>query len=56
VASARRRGHELPLDRDEIQRLRDFAPRFTEVCDELAAHGIPETIQHDDLHMANLYA
>src|SRR5919204_6865147 len=28
------------------------SPRF----DELAAHGIPETIQHDDLHMANLYA
>ena len=41
-----------PLDRDEVQRVRDFAPRF----DELAAHGIPETIQHDDLHMANLYA
>jgi hypothetical protein len=47
---------DLPLERDEIRRLRDFAPRFTELCDELAADGVPETIQHDDLHHANLYA
>ena len=31
-------------------------PRFTELCDELAAHDVPETVQHDDLHMANVYA
>jgi hypothetical protein len=47
--------HDLPLERDEIRRLREFAPRFAELCDELAAHELPETIQHDDLHMANLY-
>jgi Phosphotransferase enzyme family len=47
---------DLPLERDEIRQLRDFAPRFTELCDELAAYGVPETIQHDDLHHANLYA
>jgi hypothetical protein len=47
---------DLPLERDEIRRLRDFAPRFIEFCDELAAHDVPETIQHDDLHHANLYA
>ena len=47
---------DLPLDPDEIRRLRDFAPRFTELCVELAAHDLPETIQHDDLHMANVYA
>jgi aminoglycoside phosphotransferase (APT) family kinase protein len=35
--------------------LRDFAPRLTELCHELAAYDIPETIQHDDLHHANLY-
>jgi hypothetical protein len=47
---------DLPLERDEIRQLRNFAPRFAELCDELAAHGVPETIQHDDLHHANLFA
>jgi hypothetical protein len=47
---------DLPLERDEIRRLREFAPRFSELCAELASHGLPETVQHDDLHMANLYA
>ena len=46
----------LPLERDEMERLRRFMPRFTELCDELAAHEVPETVQHDDLHMANVYA
>jgi hypothetical protein len=45
---------DLPLERDEVNRLRDFAPRFIELCDELA-YDVPETIQHDDLHHANLY-
>ena len=48
--------HELPLERDEIERLRAFRPRFAVLCAELASHGVPETIQHDDLHMANVYA
>jgi Phosphotransferase enzyme family len=47
---------DLPLAREEIRQLRDFAPRLAELCDELAAYGAPETIQHDDLHHANLYA
>ena len=47
---------DLPLEPDEIRRLRDFAPRFSELCAELAGHGVPETVQHDDLHLANLYA
>jgi hypothetical protein len=47
--------HDLPLERDELRRLRDFAPRFAELCAELASHAIPESVQHDDLHMANLY-
>ena len=46
---------ELPIDHDELDRLRRFAPRFTELCDELASNDVPATIQHDDLHMANLY-
>jgi len=48
--------HELPLASDEVDRLREFAPRFAELCGELAAHGVPETVQHDDLHMRNVYA
>jgi Phosphotransferase enzyme family len=47
---------ELPLEREEVDRLRAFAPRFAELCDELVAHDVPETVQHDDLHMANVYA
>lgn len=45
----------LPLSEDELQRLRAFAPRFGVLCSELAAAGIPATIQHDDLHHANVY-
>jgi hypothetical protein len=47
---------ELPLARDDVNRLRDYAPRFTELCAALAECGIPESVQHDDLHMANLYS
>lgn len=46
----------LPLERDETERLRAFMPRFTELCEELTALEVPETVQHDDLHMANVYA
>jgi hypothetical protein len=47
--------HELPLDRDELDRLGAFASRYAELCQELAAAGIPETVQHDDLHHGNVY-
>ena len=46
---------DLPLETDEIDRLRRFAATFAELCDELAAHDMPETLQHDDLHHANVY-
>jgi hypothetical protein len=46
---------ELPLAEDEIEALRRFAPRFGELCEELAALGVPESVQHDDLHHGNLY-
>jgi hypothetical protein len=45
----------LPLQRAEIRRLRDFGSRFAELCADLAAHDVPETIQHDDLHHSNLF-
>lgn len=47
---------DLPLELDEIRRLREFGPRYVELCGELAEHDVPETIQHDDLHAANVYA
>jgi Phosphotransferase enzyme family len=47
---------ELPLARGDVSRLRDYAPRFTELCAALAELGIQESVQHDDLHMANLYS
>jgi len=47
---------DLPLESEEVGLLRRFAARFGELCGELAAHDLPETVQHDDLHMANVYA
>lgn len=47
--------HDLPLESDEIRRMRRFGARFAELCGELAAHHVPETVQHDDLHGANLH-
>src|SRR5262249_17029526 len=47
---------DLPLEQEEIRRLRDFAGRFAELCAELAARQVPETIQHDALHDVNVYA
>jgi hypothetical protein len=49
-------GTGLPLARDDVNRLRNYAPRFTELCAALAELGIQESVQHDDLHMANLYS
>jgi hypothetical protein len=47
---------DLPLSEVEVSHLRHFAPRLVELCDELSAFGLPDTIQHDDLHHMNLYA
>jgi len=47
---------ELPLAKDDVDRIRAYAPRFAELCSALAPQGIQESIQHDDLHMANLYS
>lgn len=46
---------DLPLDHEEIERLSNFKRRFADVCTELAAHNLPDTVQHDDLHLANVY-
>jgi hypothetical protein len=47
---------ELPVATDDVNRLRDYAPRFAELCAALAELGIKESVQHDDLHMGNLYS
>lgn len=47
---------DLPLEGDEFVRLREFAPRFGRMCERLVAGGVPESVQHDDLHRANVYA
>ncbi len=46
---------ELPIEAEEMDRLRAFAPHLAELCDEIVTHEVPETVQHDDLHMANVY-
>jgi hypothetical protein len=37
------------------QRFHDALPRVEEMCAELASFGIPETIQHDDLHDGQIF-
>jgi hypothetical protein len=46
---------DLPLSSGEIERLRGFAGPFARLCADLADHDVPETIQHDDLHMNNVH-
>jgi hypothetical protein len=43
------------LSPEEASRLRDLAPRYRELCEELAAFGFPASIQHDDLHEWNVF-
>jgi hypothetical protein len=39
----------------EDPRLRDAIPRVRDLCDDLAAFGLPETIEHDDFHDGQVY-
>lgn len=43
-----------PLTPAELQRLTDLAPSILACAKRLAAFGLPETIQHDDLHDGNV--
>ena len=43
------------LTAEELARLRAFAPRYYELCEELASFGLPDSIQHDDLHEWNVF-
>ncbi|HEX7746011.1 MAG TPA: hypothetical protein VF462_12195 [Micromonosporaceae bacterium] len=37
------------------QRFRAAAPMVSDLCDELAAYGLPELLQHDDLHDGQVF-
>ena len=45
----------LPLAPNETAALEAFRQPFSELCVELQSHGIGPTVQHDDLHMNNVY-
>ena len=40
---------------DENRRLRALVPTIAELCERLASAGVPETIQHDDLHDGQIF-
>ena len=43
------------LTDDELDRLCALRPRIGDECRQLAAFGLPETIQHDDLHDGQVF-
>ena len=45
---------EKGLTSDEFQQLRNLAPRFEQICKDLAAYGIPETLNNGDFHDGNV--
>jgi hypothetical protein len=51
----------MELDREdnltsaEYRRLRAMGPQVAAMCERLAGYGIPETLQHDDFHDANIF-
>ncbi len=45
----------VELPSDERRRLDGNVSRVREMCDELAAYGLPETIQHDDFHDGQVF-
>jgi hypothetical protein len=48
-------GRDLPLEPEELRRLRGFSGRFESLCADLAASGPRDTIQHDDLHARSVF-
>lgn len=43
------------LPEGDRRRLRGLTARVREMCDQLAGYGLPETIQHDDLHDGQVF-
>jgi hypothetical protein len=48
-------GATLPIDDHERAQLARLRQGFAVTCGEVAAAGVRETVQHDDLHMNNAY-
>jgi hypothetical protein len=46
---------DLPVSPAERRALLEFAPTFGRLCTDLASHGPSDSVQHDDLHMHNVY-
>jgi hypothetical protein len=42
------------LSQQEIEKLKKSIPTFINLCDSLAAYGIPETLEHGDFHDNNV--
>ncbi len=42
------------LTSEEFHRVQELAPRFAQICTDLAAFGIPETVNHGDFHDGNV--
>ena len=47
---------DLPLEPAETATMRAFAPRFAELCAEVAAEHPGDTVQHDDLHLRAVFS
>jgi hypothetical protein len=47
-------GQEKGLTSAEFQQLQKLTPRFEQICAELAAFGIPESLNHGDFHDGNI--
>jgi Phosphotransferase enzyme family len=48
-------GRKGGLTRAEHRRLLEWQPELRDLCAELSAYDIPETIEHNDLHSANVF-
>jgi hypothetical protein len=48
-------GRENGLTTEEHERLETLLPEYADTCARLTAFGIPETLQHDDLHAGNVF-
>jgi hypothetical protein len=47
--------NDLPLESREAERLGAMTRRFEDMCRKLSRYSIPDSIQHDDLHITNVY-
>jgi len=55
LATLPQRYERLVAEPEVDRRFRDAVPRVAELSAELAAYGIPETVQHDDFHDGQVF-